>query len=1390
MTTSIINALTPKNAQVSLTTSSLEGIFESFLTNYYFQQGKTLQIDDATLTQDEDGISVTGTSSFLNLPSLPTTLELFEDEAGGIQMIVTYDIITLKQSSSYWSFSRSFAKLPLQMDNTILLDRLRYTQAAFVVSSYAHEIEGIGFVEGINFIGQAKPTGHLGIIEHTFNSSTPLNVHGFIKIPKNATQAAIPTLARGVSSAQAYPWNFAAELSGIFLEADLTTEFAIGSAKLTSSTYRLYSPIDDTPKNNALFKPLQAISATLNISDSLSIDAIIKQPSENVLFFETQFEGFSIANLAQLADLSGGNLLDDLPNEIQDILSSLSQLELMDLAFSMQKSSTSIALKWFTCQIGIKELNWDIIGKDGEYLSLNSLGCRFEVSDPLSTTPKVTVSLWGKGVLGGVDIAIKGSLSFVRGSMGEMTLVAMLEEGETLPLANWFEPLMPSDAIQAPSNLAIDDMFVSMSMQKSPRAINTQFSAKLATSPAWMLDIGLTKATFSNIKIDFQRQYNAATNRYDTSGVFRGDLQIGDSLSFATKYAKPGDFVLKGSCDELKLTPLLKALSDQGIANTLDVTLRNATAQVSVGDKGLVFQMGTEVEDIGILALEAKRVNQKWGVAVGMSLSSPRISSIKGLGALKPIEDTVELQDLLIVMSSYEGAEFKFPDIATFSPTLSSHTVQLPAQASGLIQGMNIYGKWHLDNDNKEQKLLRQILGLEPNLAITLQLGSNPKKESRLFVAYDTKIDKKWPLSCQFGVALKGGKAEFFLLGTALFKINKKNYQADLALSFVSGGAFLSGSLKGTIKISSLQLSNLALVAGFNWSGIPSLGIAGSIDIDSFSSSIALFFDSTDPSRTIIAGAISDIALDEVIESIAGVKNLPKEIDGIFDKIKIEGTSSFYLPANLAQALDNQELSTIASVFSQYGKISIPSQHEKLLLVVKSKGKAWQITDMQNAMRHYQLQKVGNQIKVSLQTQLYCVPQSSQIGALEFPAGFFLNGTLSLFGLKATTKVEVNASKGIAADAYLNKALSIGGGQFFKLSDAEGKKGPRLSLSSYTQNNHPTKEFRKPHCYLDGKIMLLGLNSTGLVSVTTKGLHFYIKNVSNLKSPGSSIAGGKVKLTYAIEGEVGSASALSAGGELGVQIQGNINFAKIGGIDKALDKALGFDVPMQYIKELGSLKINIQADGTVATSYNGKKASATFNGSFVFNNKRTKFKKRLNTKKASLANISSLVLEEIEKVLVDNLKMIDNWSDWMAKGLLSGVKDVKQAAKVMKNVYKKSAGETAKLLKKSGKTAKEIGDALSQGFGADPEDAIKALKGIGVDADDVAKVLKGSFKLSTKDSGKYLKDVYNLGEKDLKKALKGAGFATKEIDKFTKSAFKSVGKTAKKVGKKVKKFFK
>ncbi len=1324
------SALAVKGGKITVSHDTLGSAFSTFLRGYYKNQPISITRAKSALASstddgEKDTVVITGRASFLEMPDLPVTARFSLTSRGAVTGYIEYRLIGDKPGPNPWKFSRSLPDLPPvwnyalaiplwdvgsekgqppdDVEHTPYVDSLSLSNARYVVSTHATSdpASGKAVAKGINFIGDMRPTGALGILEHTLRAGPgALALHGAVRLPTKTGR----TRALGLFES---PWS-RPDAPGLHLRAPLDLDFDLGNLVLEQTALRIYTPpSNEWMAKNSTFSPRHGYSAQLKIP-SADIDIALGADLEWNLpraKLSARGEGVSLSKLTELADLTGrGSLVSRLPKTIQKAVNGLSKLELTYVALDLILAGMKPTLKGVSAEIGMPGLVWKVWDNK---LQVTDMACRFDIANPFGTggtKRSVDVTVMGTVIIEGVSIAIMAT------SRSGFTLYARLTDSETIPLKKLLKSYAPK--VPAPADLTVDSLRVMIAPGKS----YSMAATVLGKPKPWAIPVGRSKLVIDNVFLSFA--YAKGTG---VKGTFAGAASYGKDFTMSMVYDIPGDIVLRSVLYDVSLSQLVSKLvgKKSALPGKFDIDFESASVLVQKKGSDYVFQVGAQVAKVGSFAFEVRKVAASgWGFAAGMSLRTS-ISDLPGLGALSGFEKSFKLQRLLLVASSFDAASFQFPDMAQFNtPGISGKdNISLPAQSGGLTAGLCVFADWKLDLKNKQHKMLRKFLGLPTSLGVALQVGKNPATQSKLIASFTTKIQGN-PLVCQFGAMMQSGQPALFLNGSLTVKINKKPVLFEVTMLLVSTGMFLSGTMTGTIRFGTVQLSNLAVMTAVSWSGLPSLGIAATINVSTFSSSIALLFDSTNPAKSLFAGAVSDLSLKDVAATLAGARKLPRSTLNVLAKIGIKGTKAFSIPGSFSEALDNLELTEVAGAFQEHGGQAIATSQKSTLLVVGKRGKSWQLTDMKNNMRHYQLVKKGANIQVSVNAQVYCAPQDTNIGTLQFRKGFFLNGTLEILGLKSTTRIEVSPSKGLAIDTSINKALVLYKKSFFQLSAVKGKKGPRLSISTFRQPKNPVKEFRNPHFYLNGKVTLLGLTSSAFVQLTTSGAKLTLEQELSRRL-GGGILSGSVTTGYSIQAQLG-ANVLSAGVGLSLAFQAKLNLGKLRGAKISM----------------GTIKLSLAVTGKAAVGFEKNRASAALEGSFKFQRQTFRFKAKLSVDQASLAQVEKVVQKEIEKAFADLIKAPEKWAKWVKNGLVDGVKDAKQAAKVLKGTYRKSS-----------------------------KDAAKALKGAGWAVDEVGDALQGAFKMS---------------DKAMQSALKGAGYASKSVENYTAKAFKDAGKAIEK----------
>ncbi len=1218
------------NGQLSVAADDLVGAVARYWKQAHPQN--PLVIRDAAPGPDDgvDGaVVIHGRAPLLKIPDLPVVARIWL-EGGELRMRLRYQLRDSMPAENAWVFSRSFPSMPKVWDHGSVLgtepdaaavlaaqrpyvDSLLLFDTALFLTSHADTDPelGVALEAGLNLASRLRPQGALGIVEAIAGEQQPLLISGPIRVPLDTDgTTALVRFER--------PWE-REDAPGVHLRAELGLGFELGAMAFEDAALRIYTPHDQAwLDQNPSYQPRMAYVGTLRIPSadlSLDLDADMEWNASQ-LGLRARCEGVSVGKLAALADFSGGLDLDALlPDQLQPLIAGLERLELTELWLTMGVADGKASINHAAVTVGMPSLEWKIWGDE---LVLRRPWCLFSITQP-TAAPKLALTVGGELEIAGVALKVAAG--------GDpFTFYASLAEGERIPLSALFASLAPG--VGAPADLDVDRLDLGLSL-------GTQLSLgmELASKTPWTIRVGKAEVALSNLSLDLSWQSGAAV-----TGTYAGAASIGKDLALSMKGTLAGDLTLRGTFTDLSLSGLVHRFCDQLAPTPAGFDLDIASTCVLVSKRGAAYSLSAaaELAGVGTLAFEVRSGATGSGFAAGLSLTTATLAKLQGLSALAALENFVELRSLLLVQSSFDDPNFAFPDMAQFAaPALASKQVRLPG-TGGVMTGFNVFAEWALDLKAREQKLLAALLGLNATQQITLQIGSDPKN-ARLYLDRRGKLQGK-DFDYQLGVVLSDGKPGFFLTGSLSLAINKQPQRFDLTTVFVPGGAFLSANMSGqtAVDCGPFQLSNLGLAIGVNWAGVPSLGVTASIAVERFHSSVAVFFDSTDPSKSLVAGSISDLTLADVTATLLGGQH-SSPIDGVLGKFAVRGTGEFIIAAGLAKDLENLEFESVARAFASQGGITIPTGPEQLTLTILQAGEVWHLTDLVT-MRHYQLRrKDAKRIKVTIAPQLYFAPQATAIGTARFPQGYYINAALVFLGFELATTIEISVNKGIAVDAGMDP-IHFGNSELFHIGATEGKGGPRLSLATFSRPKHPEPLLRQPHAYVDGELTLLGVTQAIHASVTTSGIECIL------------------------EGPLAPACKFDVDARFG-----KAGFAAAGQID--------VDIGSIDLGALGKVKLDSCACCQVDIDIDGKGMSVRVEADFEVAGEDfevAEFELPLGPK--ALADLANTMGKKIEAVLRDVYKDSTRWLYSMEKGAISGVES---SDDVLKNVYKQSGAKKA-----------------------------------------------------------------------------------------------------------------
>jgi hypothetical protein len=795
---------------------------------------------------------------------------------------------------------------------------------------------------------------------------------------------------------------------------------------------------------------------------------------------------------------------------------------------------------------------------------------------------------------------------------------------------------------------------------------------------------------------------------------FMGDAQA----TIRATIKNNGDITLFADIDSVQLAHLLGASHSLSMLPGFDVTMPETTVLITRTGGAISVNAACKINAIGTLCFVASEA-PAWQVAAGAWLDVANIAAIPGLhgSKLAMFDQFVGLTDIVMVIASQANAHFDFPDLDSFStPRLGSGKLVLPKQsAGGLVQGLNIYAGLSTTSGGGFRSIARFLkLQLDGSIGMTLAVSlPDPATNSKFFLSVHEQIRPGSTLTGELGFVLAGADVGVFMTGELAAPIQGQPATFDVTVLVVENGVLFSGSMKNTAPLSftidhvRFHLANVGLVIGIDDAGIPSFGFCATIDINRFNAAIAVFIDSVDPAKSMFAGAVSDLTLLDVIEVMANQTNLPAPLSEVFDAFGLKSLSAFALPATIAHALDHRDLKGIAAAFAQH-HVTIPSTSDQVLLDVNTAGQLWYLTDLKT-MNHYILKKTNNAVQVSLEAQLYVVPQQTAIGTIQFPPGYKVMGQLDLLLVDAAIDIEIQGLSGISADVYIEPIVIINK-DFLSITGAHGVGGPYVSLATYTRPQVQDPHFRAPHFAMSGDLRLLGCDiASTYMNFSKSGIVF------DLEATITPLF--KIDLNANIQ----SSRNLSFGGSVQIGINNNIDLGR-----------------------LGHLFIRADAHGSLNVGVRNGTAFARFQAGLDFESWHLQTPVlELNINGAALAHLPQTLLAELEHLLIDGLlKDVRRFLTWVKNGILLGLEDVEKLANVLKTEFKLAAEEAGKLLHE-----------------------------FGHDIHSIAAALKNVFGKAATEIADFFKNVLGLHSDIINGALKAAGFAVHEVEGALSQAF-------------------
>lgn len=1242
--------------------------------------GSSIVISNATMGEADSSVSqivVTGQASFLNVVNMPVRA-LFQASADQVDFVLCYQLPpTWKFSQSFptlpatWAPSSNSASLP-DYSSCSLLDVLTFTHASFLVSTmpYTEQTYQIQLRPGLNFACHLSLQGLLGAIEQAIAFPDPLTLAGPI---------IMPSLSPATNPLNPLPWppvRNTVLLPGINLKADASVDLSIEQMQLKDMYIALYSPLTDSDPN-VYYEPALFLGGTLQIQEQLSVEVIAKKilGLDDLLTLSGNFDGLTLSNLDQFVNLTGkddllGSLIPQGP---------IPPFFVQGSSFSLQSASLTVACSPFAVDsaslvLGLDGTTWTPL----EGFSVENLEVFFGIDNPFNGQRALGTMICGTVSSGGISFDMSAQVP-------DFTVTALLPQGRGMSLKSLLPAGFP--AVPQLGDLIVDALYLQIQPAKG-----FLISAALADQPQpWTIEIGPETLTLSNMQVFLNYVQGSAP-----SGSLSGTLNLaGVQLDVSCQF--PGPLTLRGQFPSLSLKTLLTALCGSVVwPPDFDADLEQSSVLIQEQNGNFTLNVATEIENLGLLALTLQKQTD-WGFALGIDLNVSSLAALPGLSILAPFDAFIGLDALLLVFSSLgQQPDFQFPDLANFNvPAIGNRKLTLPPQANGLSSGLNLYAQLNTTKSGGFQALAKYLgIHLDGSVGITLAVSlPDPAANSKFFLSVSEEIQKGTTLVGELGGFLQGSDIGAFLTAVVKTQVQGQPVAFDVNALVLENGVLISGTMQGRLHFETIHLSNLALVIGIDLEGIPSLGIAATLDVSTFESALAIFFDSADPAKSLIAGSISNVSLLDIAQTFAGQTSFPHELENVLNLIGLKALSAFSMPASTAPLLDQRDISGIANAFKQYGSVTLPGTSDRLLLIINQQGALWHLTDL-STMKHYRLALQGGQVAVSLEPQLYIAPQMTTIGSLQFPLGFNVIAQIDYLLIQAEVNIQIQPQQGISAEVDL-KPIVLLNPNFFSITGANGQGGPRFSLATYAQPQLADPQLRAPHLLLSGNLRFLGADMAGIyLSINEQGM---VIQFSYQVNP---------LLHLDLNGSIDSHGNLSL--QAGVLV----------GINRALD-----------LGQLGLAQVNTQVNGHLQAAYTGNVPSASFSGGFVFQNTSCAIPPlTLDPHTAALRDIDQTLWKQISDIITKILKDPRQWLSWVHSGVIQRIGQTpEEVGKVLASVYHMTSDDIAANTQKiMGYSSDGVARAL-RGAGSSADDTVRALKNLGYQTQDITNSIQKVF---------------------------------------------------------------
>ncbi len=392
------------------------------------------------------------------------------------------------------------------------------------------------------------------------------------------------------------------------------------------------------------------------------------------------------------------------------------------------------------------------------------------------------------------------------------------------------------------------------------------------------------------------------------------------------------------------------------------------------------------------------------------------------------VAEWAKISELALIVRNKGGKNYSFPQQLSkeFDSIIipeSYKTYQLIA--TGIFNlGKTDFGKC-INTLTKQNHLFFSVGGSFTEKSFGAQLISE-KIETGTFILEN------------FMFGLQKSSSGFYCIaaGTFIFKLENNHIGFTLSGAVSPKSFMLSAASLPSVRIplnSRLSFSDLALSIGVN-SGKVLFGMTGRLNTNNLS--IFAGFAVNPPRITLFTAALTSntgcISLKDIVVEIADIQ---WEVINCLDEIAIgdfdiqeaclpNGGIKNFPTDNNAENYNEIKKSIEANVINDFNvKMGNTLKIEGDAQLTPLGTNQYVLTD-KGTMRHYRIDSNG---KISLNCQIYVCFQQTKLGNYDMPAGFFICGTLEIFGTKTRFLFSVNKGKSLVALVQMDRINILNG---------------------------------------------------------------------------------------------------------------------------------------------------------------------------------------------------------------------------------------------------------------------------------------------------------------------------------------------------------------------------